>query len=371
MNVGKAALVFAVMLCLAAPGQGAPKKTPAKKRFVVVSSYHREYLWSQETNSGFCDAMRKAGFFDSAEQADEYTRNDYVETPKVIVKKLWMDAKRKKSRKEKLLATEEITRIIKDFKPTLIFLGDDDAAQYVGNQFLDTNIPMVFWGINNTPVKYGLVDSVEAPGHNATGIYQPGYYRESLVLLKRIVPSAKTFAILTDDTTAGRSHYKAIQYLARQKLLPLTLVETVITGDYEQFKSRVLDLQTKVDAFFVAQYSGLRDKTGAYVTAYDVAAWYLTHVKIPETAEQGQFVKQGMLCGADDSGYNQGYDAVMVAADLLSRGASPATYPVRAPKHGALMVNRERASMLGIPLTPDLGIEKYIDGMDALRHARQ
>ncbi len=371
MNFGKTALVFAVLFCLAASGYGGPKKTAAKERFVVVSSYHREYLWSQETNIGFCDAMRRAGYFESAEQAEEYSRNDYVETPKVIVKKLWMDAKRRKSRQEKLQATAEITRIIKEFNPTLIFLGDDDAAQYVGNQFLDIKVPMVFWGINNTPVKYGLVDSMERPGHNVTGIYQPGYYRESLILLKKIVPSAKTFAILTDDTTAGRSHYKAIEYLARQNELPLTLVETVITGDYEEFKSRVLDLQTRVDAFFVAQYSSLMDKAGSYVTAYDVAAWYLANVKIPETAEQGQFVKQGMLCGADDSGYNQGYDAVLVAADILSKGVNPAEYPVRAPKRGALMVNLGRAAMLGIPLTDGMGIEKYIDDMDALKHGKR
>ena len=369
MKVGRAVFVLAIVFCLALAAYAGPKKNVAKKRFLVVSSYHREYLWSQETNSGFCDAMRKVGYFDSTEQADEYTRNDYVETPKVIVKKLWMDAKRKKSREEKLLSTAEVTRIIKEFKPTLIFLGDDDAAQYVGNQFLDTGIPMVFWGINNTPVKYGLVDSVERPGHNATGVYQPGYYRESLLLLKKIFPAAKTFAVLSDDTTAGRSHYKAIEYLAQQKSLPMTLVETVITGDYEQFKSRVLELQTKVDAFFVAQYSSLQDKTGRYVTAYEVASWYLTHVNIPETAEQGQFVRQGMLCGADDSGYNQGYEAVVIAADILSKGLNPATYPVRVPKRGALMVNRERAKMLGIRLTPRMGIEEYIEEMEALKHS--
>jgi len=215
--------------------------------------------------------------------------------------------------------------------------------------------------MNNTPVKYGLVESAQRPGHNVTGVYQPGYYEESLKLLKRIVPSAKTFAVLTDDTSAGRSHCKAIEFLSKQGALPLRLVETMSTGDYEQFKSKVLELQAKVDVFFVAQYSSLLDKTGNYITTDEVTAWYLTNVRIPETTEQGQFVRQGMLCGADDSGYNQAYEAVAVAADIL-RGASPATYSVRAPKRGALMVNRERAKMLGIRLTPQMGIEEYIDG---------
>jgi len=363
-------VVVVLGLCLVSIGYGSPKKEPAKKRIVVVSSYHREYVWSQETNEGFCAAMLKFGYFDDKTQAGEYTKNDAVETSKVIVKKLWLDAKRKKSREEKVEMTVHITKAIKEFKPDLIFLGDDDAAQYIGDQFLDTKIPIVFWGVNNTPVKYGLVDRPDRPGHNVTGIFQPGYYVESLDLLKKIAPSLKTFAVLTDDTTAGRSHYKAIEYLAQQGVLPLALKETVITGDYEVFKSSALELQKTVDAFFIAQYSSLRDKSGNYVSAFEVAAWYIANIKIPETSEQGQFVRQGMLCGADDSGYNQGYEAVAVAHEILAKGANPATYPVRAPKRGVLIANRQRAAMLGITLTPEMGIEEYVEKAAALKEAK-
>jgi ABC-type uncharacterized transport system substrate-binding protein len=371
MNIGKAGLVIAMSLCLTSAGYGAPRKDLPKKRIIVVSSYHRDYAWSQDTNRGFCDAMLKEGYFDTRGQAEEYTKSDFIETSRLVVKKLWLDAKRKKNREQKLRSAAQIVKAVKEYKPSLIFLGDDDAAQYVGTQFLDTGPPMVFWGINNTPVKYGLVDSPERPGHNATGIYQPGYYIESLMLLKKLVPAARTFAVLTDNTSAGRSHYKAIEYLAQQGALPLKLVETVVSGDYEVFKKKTLELQRKVDAFFLAQYSGLTDKNGKYVTADTVAAWYLTHVRIPETAEQGQFVRQGMLCGADDSGYKQGYAAVGVAADIMSKGANPATYPVRAPKHGALMVNRARAKMLGIDLSPDMGIEEYIDSSEITTWSQQ
>lgn len=370
MKIVNVVLISIGLLCLISTGQGAPKQAGGKKRIMVVSSYHREYLWSQETNAGFCAAMLKFGYFDNTEQAEEFTKNDLVETSKAIVKKLWMDTKRKKGKGEKVESTARITRAAMEFKPDLIFLGDDDAAEYLGSQFLDTKTPIVFWGVNNTPVKYGLVDRQDRPGHNVTGIYQPGYYVESLALLKKVVPGVKTFAVLTDDTTAGRSHYKAIEYLARQGALPLTLTETVITGDYEVFKSRAQELQKKVDAFFIAQYSSLRDKTGNYVSAYEVARWYLTHINIPETAEQGQFVRQGMLCGADDSGYNQGFEAIAVAHDILSKGADPATYPVRAPKRGVLIANKQRAAMLGITLTPEMGIEEYMEEAAALKEAK-
>lgn len=360
-----------MLLCLSSinDAYGASEKASGKKRILVVSSYHREYSWSIETNEGLCAAMLKFGYFDSKDQAAEFTKNDYSETSKVIIKKLWMDAKRKGGNAEKEEMSQKIYKDAKVFKPDLIFVGDDDAAEYIGKQFLDTKIPLVFWGVNNTPVKYGLVDSMDKPGHNATGIYQPGYYMESLKLLKKIVPSVKTFAVLTVETSAGRTHYKAIEYLDRKGSLPLKLVETVSTNDYDMWKRKALELQNKVDAFFVAHYSGLKDEAGNYVPTEEVAQWYTTHIKIPEAVEQRQFVEQGMLCGADDSAYNQGYEAVVVAHDILARGANPSTYPPRAPRRGALLVNRQRADMLGIKLTDKMGIEEYFEKATALSAA--
>ena len=133
-----------------------------------------------------------------------------------------------------------------------------------------------------------------------------------------------------------------------QKALPLELVEAVSTDDYELWKKNALELQKSVDAFFIAQYSSLRDKNGKYVPTEKVTEWYLNHIKIPEAAVQGQFVKQGMLCSADDSGYNQGFEAAVMAHDILANGVNPAHYSPRAPKRGPLMVNRQRLKCLGL-----------------------
>ncbi len=373
LSQGIIMLKYFTLLCLfvfvstSAFLSGAGASAAEKKRFMVVSSYHPEYQWSQETNNGFCTAMLKYGYFDSKEQAVELTENDAVETSKAIVKKLWMDTKRKKEKQAIAAITSEFTTVINDYKPDIIMLGDDNAANYIGNQFLDTNIPIVFWGVNNTPVKYGLVDSEEKPGHNVTGVYQSGYYVESLELLKKIKPSVKTFAILSVDTNTGRSHTKKIEYLALKGLLPLQLVDSISTNDFDSWKSKALDLQKKVDALFVAHYSGLEDKQKHYLSTDEVADWYFAHVQIPEAVGQSQFIKQGMLCGADDSGYNQGYEAVVIAHDILAKGADPSTYPPRAPKRGPLMVNRQRAQQLGIKLTDDMGIEEFIDEIPVLK----
>ncbi len=357
----KRIILMLIALYLSSAAYCLSAQTSTKKKILIVSSYHREYLWSQETNEGLCAAMLKFGYFDNSDQIPEYMNNDYIQTSKVIVKKMWMNTKKKKSAEEIASAVAKVTKAAREFKPDIIMLGDDNAAKYIGNQFLDTKIPIVFWGVNNTPVKYGLIDSIDRPGHNVTGVYQSGYYKESMELLMKIVPGIKTFAILSDDTASGRSHVKKVERLVYKKIIPLTLVETVIKNSYNKWQRRALELQGKVDAFFIAQYSGLLNEEGEYVTTEEVTDWYVNNIKVPEAAVQGQFVNQGMLCSADDSGYNQGYNAVSIVYDILEKGAKPATYPPMTPKRGALMANRRRGEILGITFTKDMGIEEYIE----------
>ncbi len=355
-------LLFVVLLgvSFASGSYGASDNEPGKKRILVVSSYHSDYIWSRDTNNGFSAAMLKFGYFDNKNQIAEYTKNNYVETSMAVVRKVWMNSKRKTSTSEREEASLEIYKIAGEFNPDLIFLGDDNAANFVGRKFLDTDVPVVFWGVNNNPVKYGLIESKARPGHNVTGVYQSGYFAEGLELLKTISPELKTFAVLTVNTPTGRSHHKAIQHLYRKGVLPLNLVEVVATNDYEEWKKRALELQNKVDAFYVANNSGLKDKEGNYVPTEVVADWYVSHINKPE-ATVGTLAKQGLLCAAIDAGYNQGYEAVIMAHDILANGANPATYAARSPKRGPLIVNKRRAEMLGITLTEEMGIEEYVD----------
>lgn len=358
--------ILFLLICLSSAGYAASGESAGKSRVVVVDSYHREYLWSQETNQGFSEAMLKFGYFDNQDQLKVFAEKDFLETSKAVVKRMWLDAKRKESKEDQAKSSAKIADEIKAFEPGIILLGDDNAANYVGRRFLDSGIPVVFWGVNHNPVKYGLVDDVNRPGHNVTGVYQTGYFGEGLELLKMISPAVKTFAILSDDSSTGRANFKAMEYLIRKGGQPLEFKETVSTNDYELWKSKALELQKEVDAFFIAMYSTLKDKNGEYVSSETVAAWYLKNIKIPEVTVGSHFVKHGLLCSANDSGYNQGYEAVMIANDILN-GADPATYPPRAPKRGPYVVNKQRAKMLGMELTEDMGIEEYIEKASVLQ----
>jgi putative ABC transport system substrate-binding protein len=225
----------------------------------------------------------------------------------------------------------------------------------------------VFWGINGLPLKYGLIQNLDAPGSNITGVWQSGYYKESLELLKRLVPNAKTFAILACDSETTRPSVKMIDQLAKRGALPLKLTESIVTNSFEEFKQRALETAKRVDAFFVLNHDTLRDQRGQYVEMLTVGRWYLQNIRIPEVSNEDQFVYEGMLLTANDSGYNQGFMAFDMAEVILEKGASPARIAVKTPDRGPYLVNRNRAAQLKISLKDAMYlIDELIDVSFAL-----
>ena len=109
----------------------------ARKRIFIVSSYHKTYIWSQSTQKGVNAAMLKFGYLDNEQQAQKLVQTDSVESSKAIIRKEWMDTKRKDSRADMANATTRILAQIQAFKPDLVLLGDDNAAKYIGGQLLD------------------------------------------------------------------------------------------------------------------------------------------------------------------------------------------------------------------------------------------
>jgi ABC-type uncharacterized transport system substrate-binding protein len=213
---------------------------------------------------------------------------------------------------------------------------------------------VVFWGINGLPIKYGLVDSMDRPGHNITGVWQVGYPRESLELLQKLVPSARTFAILSCDSETSRPNIKQIELLARDGQLPLQWMATVATNSFEEFKTQALRLATQVDAFFILNHDTMKDAKGNYADMLVVGKWYLENIRKPEASLEDQFVQEGMLVTSNDSGYNQSYLAFEMAYDILEQGLNPGRMRPKTPPRGQSMINSRRARMLGISIGDDL-----------------
>ena len=282
-----------------------------------------------------------------------------------------MDTKRKNKKAEIAATVASVVKEVDAFKPDLVFLGDDNATNFIGAHLVNTSIPVVFWGVDFNPLTYGYIDTIDHPGHNVTGVYQSGYFKESLDVLKKLSPDLKTFAILSDGSETGRAKSKVIVKLAEDGQLPLRLVDQVATNSFSEWQDKVLELQHKVDAFFVVNHGSLKDDKGASVDSLMAGAWYLAHVKKPEASPEKQFVQEGMLISADDSGFKQAYEAGRMADLILHQKKSPADITVIAPTRGAIMVNRQRAAMLGKDVSHKDFVEEYIEKSAALEQYPQ
>ena len=90
-----------------------------KTRLFVVSSYHKEYLWSQSTQEGLVVAMLDHGYLDNAEQGQTLTDSDYTESATAVVKKVWMDLE---------LVGSVVTDSFPEFKEQVLVLAEQVDA---------------------------------------------------------------------------------------------------------------------------------------------------------------------------------------------------------------------------------------------------
>ncbi len=328
------------------PALAADPVNNSKTRIAVVSSYHPEYTWSQGTNKGVIAGLLKYGYLDNPEQGAVYTATNHVESSAAVIQKYWMDTKRNNSRLQIASKLKQIISALNNFEPDIVLLGDDNAANYLGNHYLDSETPVVFWGVNGSPMKYGLLDSIERPGHNVTGIYQVGYHREMVDFLVLLLPEVKNIALLSDDSPTGRAHAK--QLLMLTDSLPVKIEKVVITNSYTEWQREALAVQDRVEAYFISTYQTLKDDQGNPVDAKEAVKWYLQNIRKPEIASVVTSVEDGMLANVNDSPFKQGYEAVKVAHGILAEGKAPAEIAVYSPQHGPFTVNRWRAKMLGI-----------------------
>jgi len=304
----------------------------------IANSYNPEtFGWTADVNAGILSGFETQGL----QQGVHYE----------IVSET-MDALVKSSESEK---QSEATRILKDIqekKPDLVLTTDDDALQWVGLKI--TDIPVVFNGVNGVPTKYlasPLLDSIEKPGHNITGVYQITYFRQSLEFIQQLVPDAKTFAVITDTTTTGSALLEEIA--SQVDTLPLTLKDTLVSAEFADWKRKIQEWQKTVDCLFLFTSNAVKDENGDMMRSAEVAAWINEHSTLPDTVPWASQVQDGALVSASDSGELQGVHTALLATEILN-GADPGNLAIVVPPNGVPVLNGQRAEKLGLTIPEEL-----------------
>ena len=209
-----------------------------------------------------------------------------------------------------------------------------------------TKIPIVFV-IDGDPVNIGLVDSLNNPGGNITGmsLIAPALEAKRLGLLRELVPTSTMIGVLANEDYPDTDRQLAsVENAASEIGLKISIQNVRSDRDLDGAFSALSQL--KVDALLVAAdplFSEMYDQIVALTTRYKIPAIYASR----------EFVVAGGVISYGASVADAHRGAGVYAGKIL-KGAKPAALPVQLPTKFDLVINLTAAKALGLAVSPSL-----------------
>ncbi|MFL1404942.1 ABC transporter substrate-binding protein [Marinobacter sp. M1N3S26] len=205
------------------------------------------------------------------------------------------------------------------------------------------NLPVVFSAVTD-PVGAKLVDSLEAPGGNITGVSDMLPIDRHLDMVQRVVPDAKRIGTVYNP---GEANAVALVELLEERLEArgLTLEKAAATKTSEVLGA-ARSLAGKADAIYLTTDNTVISAAEAVVSVGERA-------QIPVFAADTATVERGAVAAMGFDYYDLGRQTGAMVARILE-GASPADIPVETVDKLDLFVNPGAAEKMGITLDDDL-----------------
>lgn len=354
-------LVFVIVVCTglsvagctlptpsptAAPTVEPTATVPAPRKVVLIFSYELDFWATSGEDEGVVEGLAAMG---------------YVEGENLEIIHLYMNTKTVNKTQEQMEAVAvEMLSQIDDADPDLLILVDDNALQHVGGKLLDSELPVVFAGVNGFPTdaEYGwladaskgpLADSLERPGHNVTGVLERISFTAGFELLHKILPEAQTALFISDDSAVGNLLMSGAGGAEELEKAALQVVEQVYTNEFETLKSTIVEYQDQVDATVLFLPWTIEDANGDHVPQDQIVRWFLQNSSRPSIGFLDVLVEEGYLCGVVVDMNRQGFHAGLLGGRILN-GESPAKMPIIDPVANRILINLARADQLGIKI---------------------
>ena len=203
-----------------------------------------------------------------------------------------------------------------------------------------STIPVVFTSGDN-PVQIGLVNSMNRPGGNLTGVHLLFTELESkkLGLLRELVPQAELIAALINSCRpVAKSQEIELQTAAQKFGLQIQIIHAENEGDIEPAFASMAQL--KVGGVLVAADPFFNAKRGQIVS---LAAKYA----LPAVYEQRPFATAGGLMSYGTN-LADAYRRAGIYTGRILKGEKPADVPVSQSTKFELVLNLKTAKALGL-----------------------
>ena len=209
-----------------------------------------------------------------------------------------------------------------------------------------SSIPVIF-GIGDDPVKLGLVNSLNRPGGNVTGVTALGEELgpKRLELLHELVPTAKSVAVLLNPTSSSMPIIsKGLE--AASRILDLKLEFFNASNDTEIDEAFTKLIHEGLAALIVTNDAFFNSRAQRFAI---LAALH----KIPGMYPYRIYAMAGGLMSYGAS-LNDLYRQVGVYAGRVLKGERVAELPVVQPSKFDLVINARAAKALGLTVPPTL-----------------
>jgi len=209
-----------------------------------------------------------------------------------------------------------------------------------------TTIPIVFTS-GEDPVTVGLVESLNRPGGNVTGVYSltNGLEEKRLGLLRQLVPQASVIgAIANPRRLDAEIQTRDLQEAARALRQEIHIFNASSAPEIDTAFAAISQL--RAGALIVGSdpsYIARRDQFVALAARYSVPTIYFQR----EFAESGGLISYGTNLG-------EGYRQAGIYVGQILKGIKPGDLPVLQSTKFELIINLKTAKTLGLTVSSGL-----------------
>ena len=246
--------------------------------------------------------------------------------------------------------------------------GDQSNLQSIAQQFMSNEVDLIMAiatpaaqvmaaATEEVPIvgtaitsytEAGLVESDEAPGTNVTGTHDMTPIAEQIDLILQVVPDAKTIGtIYTSSEANSVVQVEMMEQICAERNLNVVKRTISTVNDIQQAAQSMVD--EGVDAVWLATDNNVASAMPQVVGVTDEAG-LITVCGATSMVEAGGTLTYGI------NYYYIGYDAGVMAAQILKGEAEPAAMAVQGPKveNMDLIVNMDAVEYMGIDIPADL-----------------
>jgi len=303
-------------------GKVALARTPV---VLIIESYHPALVWTAQCEDGIRQAL--GGGFD--------------------VRSVFMDTKRIPAT-DFALSARKAWEAFDNIRPDLVMLGDDDALSMLGPQVAETNIPIVFFGINNNPRNYFR----QLPP-NIAGVLERTPVIPWLRHLTGIMPRARRALVLLDKSLTSDSIIDLVFQGHESIHVGKLNVEFYVASDWADWQDRIRGA-SEYDFLLTPTFHALRG-AGNYIDIPVVVSWTSRNSPVPVFSNQDYTIGENGFVGALVLvGTEHGRLAGDIARGILEGTFLPRSAPFLTDRAGQFYFNRQQLDRFGILLPEEI-----------------